>query len=815
MDNAPVLEPLSESLPDPVSFSPQRPSTPGLSSIVSIPEQIADRITIGPPPSWVVERELEAETADPVPNNRWQLIDRQYHATRHERYLRVVRKLDTISALQEAGQWSANLDPRSDHLTIHSLAVIRGEQRTENARLERLRVLQREAGLEYLLIQGDLTVVAVLEDLRIGDTLDLSCTSHGAPLVFPNHFCNWQTIPGRLPLRTYHFSVRFPKDHPLRWKSHDPEFAPAIREESGETEWSWKTSVTPNYDFEHNIPAWHLMGRWIQVSDFASWSEVAAGFARTWQDNLADRELLRLAESIVAEGGTAAQQVERALTYLQDQIRYLSLDGDLGGNVPSPPGLVLQRGFGDCKDKAFIAAHLLRLLGIPARPMLVSSGFRQSVREFLPMPVFDHAIVEYDLDGKRRWVDMTIAMQGGTALTRPGVPFRLGLPIGPGVHDLEPIASDPIGDRYELRETYLIDTTGRNSSLRVVLTVTGRQAEIWRRSIAEEEPELFALRREQFYQRVFPHAKRAGKLEWQDDRERNEFRLGEMFDLHESDSPTYERRGVRFRMVAHTIQSFLGFQAAGERKHPWALPGPLRVKHIIELESPGLRPPHSKGVRVDNDAFRFASQWQGQQGITTVTFSLAISQEAVLPKAFEEYKRDVLEVHRHLGIIGHLSPGSAISWRKRALENVLTPRRTSTVEPRSQQPSPAEKVPLPVAAPPCASREFIAPQTSINGNPDRSGNVTPRKERGAPAAATRQRGEIRRPDPTLPPRVRHDPATSAPDRIGSAKPGSQSGSHPSRRQRRKRRQRQYLVVGLAVVVGIGLLLLAIHFFPHL
>ncbi|HEY3898563.1 MAG TPA: DUF3857 domain-containing transglutaminase family protein [Chthoniobacter sp.] len=798
------LEPLSGELPEAVGFSPELATTTAVDAIGAIPSGVLEKVTITPPEPWVVERELE-EKEGATATNPWLLMDRQFRA--EGCYIRDVHRLDTLGAVRRASQWRVDFDPRNERLIIHSLAVIRGEQRGENAKVERLRVLQREAGLEGLNVGGLLTVVVLMEDVRVGDVLDLSYTVEGRSLVCPDRFACWITMPEGMRVQAFHLSARFATGRAMRWKSNDPQLTPTVREEGGETEWSWQSSGTPRVEMERNVPARFCLGRWIQISDFASWAEVAAGVAAAWKEDLECAEIVELAESISAAGGTPAQRIERALTFLQDEVRYLSVSGELGGQVPTPPGLVLRRRFGDCKDKSFAAAHLLRRLGTPARPVLVHSVLGPAVQDFLPMlGVFNHAIVEYEVGGERRWVDVTASLQGGTALTRPGAPFRLGLPIGPGVQDLEPIATDGASHRLELRETFFLDTSGRTSSLRVAVTAGGREAEYWRRSMAEIGTDDFARSRERFLQRIFRHAKRAGKLEWEDDRQANEFVVGEVFDLNEGEDFNYKQRAARFRMTAHTIQAVLGYHHVGKREHPWALQYPCRIKHVLEIDSPSLQKPQAKVERVNGKAFRFSCHWQGHQGLATITFSLQTLKDAVPPEEFEAFKLDVQEVWRKIGIMGRLPPGSAVSWKKRSPDSVL-PRRRNRMpsEAPGAQGETDESGPLPALAPALApasaSPEAIAPRSLPGGGAARSG-VAPRKESAGAVLqplSRSERKEIRRPNFAMAPENE----------------SSREARADRRRARRQARQRERMMFwgggALIVVLLVVVIIIAIRF----
>ena len=49
-----------------------------------------------------------------------------------------------------------------------------------------------------------------------------------------------------------------------------------------------------------------------------------------------------------------------ALRMIQDNIRYASISTGPGSYRPHPSDLVLERNFGDCKDKSLLLVNLLR-----------------------------------------------------------------------------------------------------------------------------------------------------------------------------------------------------------------------------------------------------------------------------------------------------------------------------------------------------------------------------------------------------------------------------------------------------------------------
>jgi hypothetical protein len=696
-----------------------------------VPPSARERVTIAPPAEWVSIRAVDETPGTAAPGaSALLLFDRQHHASLGARYERSVRLLKTVQAVHEAAQWRLDFDPGTQRVAVHSVAIRRADQCIEHAAPERLRLLQREENLERLVIDGRVTVVLLIEDVRVGDIIDASFTVQSQSRILPEHFWTFCVVPTHVPLRAFHLSVRYPNSRALRWKASDDDFAPVFHKHGDESEWHWKLEEVRPRDVEPAVPGWHIGDPWMQVSDCASWDQVAIGFQEAWREELNAPELIEAANQIAAAAATPAERADRALTLVQDDVRYLSLNSGLGGQVPSPPGVVLRRRFGDCKDKSFLAAHLLRRLGIPARPVLINTALRHTIEPLLPMPdAFNHVVVEYEVAGKRRWVDVTLPMQGGGALNRPMPEFRLGLPIGPGVTALDRLASVAgLNDHYELRETFTIDTAGRPSMLKVLVTASGTEAENLRRELAMEGPETVARSREQFYRQFFADLRRVGTLEWRDDRAHNEMRLAELFDIRGVTVPGRDAQTCVFEHRAHLIQAVLGFSETGARKQPFGLRYPCHVHHWIEIESPALSggPGHTRPGR--DLAFRFSCDLNEQYGRIIAHYSLRTLADAVRPDRFEQYKTKVREIWPCTFLHVVLPLGLALPKRNRAAGSLLPAapparknkaRNDAAVEnpAPSELTLPAEPAPALAPAPGSAVETVAAPAESALPSP--------------------------------------------------------------------------------------------------
>lgn len=748
-----------------------------------VPPSFRERVTVAPPAEWVSPREDAAPAAEAgAGTNAILLIDSRHHATRRENYERLVYRLDTTQEVHHAAQWKRSFDPHVEQLTIHALIVRRGGAARDHARPEAIRLLQREESLDRLVIDGWVTAMVLLEDVRVGDIVDVSYSIRTTPRLLPERYWLHARVPAHLPLHRFRLEVRFPTAEAMRWKSSADDFAPSVQKVGGETIWTWSVDDAPVIELEPGVPGWLRVERWLQVSDIASWGEVAAGTMTAWTEQFDSPELLRLTEEIAAAAATPVERCSRALTFIQDEIRYLSVDTGQGGQIPAAPATVLRRRFGDCKDKSFLAAHLLRRLGIPARTVLVSTGQRQAVGDLLPMPdAFNHAIVEYEIDGKRRWADTTLTQQGGGALARSVPDFRRGLPIAPEVTELvdQPPAPDT-HDVTDLHETFFVDTAFGVSTLRVLLTARGREADALRRRFALEGAEAVTRERLEHYRAAFPHLERVGTLEWRDDRERNQFLLGEIFDAAHLLVPGRNQETAVFIFSTGVIRAHLAAPNTIRRIHPLAVAHPCRIEHRIVIESPAIQRGAATSHKSPGFPFQLSCTATPQPGRYTVHFSFRTTADAVPPDKFESFRKKIREVWDWTTIHYELPTGVTVPWSNRQHAQLL---------PRPQPPQAAVH---PVASPLPTS---IAPALGFR---DPAYHEPAEEPPTAPLEATTA--------PVL-------PEEEAADDVAAPEEESDDAPSPRRRRRRRRTKSNLegLWVGLAIVLvgaaGLALVLL--------
>ncbi|MDP9051007.1 MAG: DUF3857 domain-containing protein [Acidobacteriota bacterium] len=150
----------------------------------------------------------------------------------------------------------------------------------------------------------------------------------------------------------------------------------------------------------------------VEFGTGASWADVAAAYAA-----LADPQtVIAEATAILPENLPADRmaKIGAIVQRLHKEVRYTGVEFGAAKLTPQRPSEVIQRHYGDCKDKATLLVAMLRASGIPANLALLSAGPGMDVDPELPgMNQFDHAIVHVPASGSGEggegdlWIDAT------------------------------------------------------------------------------------------------------------------------------------------------------------------------------------------------------------------------------------------------------------------------------------------------------------------------------------------------------------------------------------------------------------------------
>ena len=615
----------------------------------------------GPVPDWISPCAFDESFKSPNGAQiTYLLIDNQIHAERHELFIRQVVRLETMEAVQHWSQWRLQFEPKQQFITLHSLKIRRGQDEIDQSNLEKAHFLQREEGLERFVLLGWFTLLMILEDVRPGDILDFAYTIESSSELFPNQGGYFFTLPQGMSVGKYHFAVQFADARQRKWKSSSAGLSPVERRENGMTFWKWSGEKFVAPKLEVNTPSWHVGYLWIQVSDFADWQTVAAGISKMWVAEADDSTIAELAKEIEGQESNLPRRVERAIRLVQDECRYLSVNLEFSGQVPTPPGAVARRRYGDCKDLSFLLVNLLEKLGVRARPLLVNTFLRKSVLNFMPMPsLFNHAIVELEVDGKRRWIDTTFKQQGGGVFNRFIPAYDLGLPVDAAATSLVESPELKMSDLFDCHEHVLLDTKNGSSLMAVTLHIEGNQADLHRIQFNKLGLEEWSKQRLESMVNRYRSVKRVGALKCQDDRDANVFVLTEVFEIEFKLGKHANPKLRVFQLPGGWFNTVLPMPPKGERHNPFLLPYPCAINYVVDVDNRGINRLRLNQPRIDirtNFAVISRTDRVGF-GHFTMRVALQTKADSVTPESIEEHMTFVEKVATTCNRVLNLAPG--------------------------------------------------------------------------------------------------------------------------------------------------------------
>lgn len=139
----------------------------------------------------------------------------------------------------------------------------------------------------------------------------------------------------------------------------------------------------------------------IAPGQFEGWPDVARWLHALSDASAQSSEDVTTKARELTEGLTSDFDRVAAIGRFAQRVQYVSIQtgvGRGGGYQPRPASLVLQRNYGDCKDKASLMRAMLAALGIKSYLVSIYSGDRNYVRSEWPSPQqFNHAIIAVSL----------------------------------------------------------------------------------------------------------------------------------------------------------------------------------------------------------------------------------------------------------------------------------------------------------------------------------------------------------------------------------------------------------------------------------
>lgn len=532
---------------------------------IALPAQAFVRGT--PLPTWF-QRETRLPDGDPREPIAFLLADSHFRVDATPAVV-VHRALvaNDATALAQVGQFPIGLQPDFQRVELHWLKVWRNGQASDKLREATVRFYHSERGAEQGLYTGSVTAVVITPDLRPGDILEVIYSLVGQNPVFAGRYVDSASWDTGLPIRWRRVILDHPAGRPVRYRLIGAGAAGAVAARESDRQGrhlvTFEDRELPAIDTEVLVPPDVHPARWIQFSEFRDWRDVASWAADLFRDGGTAVLPVLPATAEPAEG------VAEALAFVQENIRYLSISLAENSHRPHPPGEVLDKRYGDCKDKSLLLVHWLRRQGIAADPVLVSTQYR-TLEGLLPSPlVFDHAIVQAVVAGRTYYLDPTNQRQGSRLATlAPALPGSDALVATPTTAALVRIPpADPVpAVTNRLRERVQVDRFGDAATMEVETTHWGEEAEAVRRNLARLTPLQIRKAYESLLDRRYPQAQLTEPPRIADDRQENRLSVTLQYRIANLFEQSGDRWSVRYE--ASNLLDPLPQPASAKRRAP-------------------------------------------------------------------------------------------------------------------------------------------------------------------------------------------------------------------------------------------------------
>ncbi|MBN8709207.1 MAG: DUF3857 domain-containing protein [Verrucomicrobia bacterium] len=565
----------------------------------------------GPAPAWAQPEQIPPPVDKKERNGSriWLLRDEQANAAEQASYHHYARQFSTKSSVENDSSITILVDPSYQRLVLNKLVIHRDGREIDRLPEQELRILHREERLDRNMFDGELSVIMVLEDIRVGDVVEYAFTYEGENPIFGGKFMDSFGTVDDDPISAMSYRLLWPKGREVQVRNHNTDLSPAKTDlPDGSSEYRWTARDVRPLIPDDDLPDWYDPWGWVQLSEWKTWGDVARWGVPLYNTSEPlpgeiEEELTRIRSLPKPE-----DQVRAALWYVQDNIRYLGIE--IGPNAHQPHRIseIVARRFGDCKDKTILLCAMLRNLGFQADPALVTTDGWLKHDNWLPSAwAFDHVVVHLSLNGKTYWLDPTEDNQGG-ALGEIYFPdYHQALVLRDDTTDLTEIkAGGYETSSTDVKENYdFPDFTGL-VNLSVETTYRGHAADVMRRHLENYSSEEITKNYRNFYGRDHDNIQSLDSPEFTDDRSRNIITCREKYVIRDFWKDGDTRNKLKGKIDADIVSERLSRPDSSSREMPYAIDFPSRVSSVIELSFPRSMNFDSDSETVNDPSFHYS-----------------------------------------------------------------------------------------------------------------------------------------------------------------------------------------------------------------
>jgi hypothetical protein len=505
-------------------------------------------------------------------------------------FRRQATKVVDRQGLEAAAQSKITVDPAIQRLIVHRVALWRDGRMIDQTATAAIDLLRRENELDNGVITGERTALVRLEDVRVGDVVDIAWSWQDIGGAWRGNFFDTADLGWSVPTGLTRYRLTMPAGRPLVARSFENPPPPTVRRVGDTVIREWRVLDPDPVADSTGSPKWWSPWARVSLATMADWRTIDAWSQPFYAQDLSlPADFAARVDAIATASPDPKRRAIAALRLVQDSIRYTSLSIGAGSFVPHPPATTVRNGFGDCKDKTLLLVAVLRHLGLSAWPALTDTEQGPALDRILPAAnAFDHVITLATIAGRNYWLDATMDHQGGSLDTLAPLTYGFALPLRPGQDRLVAIPNPvPAAPTMATTERYTLDGSGMTIDIHTIYTVD--EADIERAKLAKDGLAKTESNELDSYRNFYPGLQSSGSVGVADDRDANRLIVHQRF-LLPATADDYARTTRSLEIQADTIRGLYTRPGGPTRAAPVAMTFSINRTHRMIIDVAGFRP---------------------------------------------------------------------------------------------------------------------------------------------------------------------------------------------------------------------------------
>ncbi|MFL5322297.1 MAG: transglutaminase domain-containing protein [Myxococcaceae bacterium] len=402
--------------------------------------------------------------------------------------------------------------------------------------------------------------------------------------------------------------------------------------------------------YEPQMPQSYEVTARLHVSSVPSWDVFASWTEALFQDALRDSpEVKELAQKLFDGANDPNEKLLRLQTFMMKEIRYeQDYESMIAGVKPHPAPMVLERKYGDCKDKTVLFMTLAKLGGIETRYALIRTRDWGEVHDEVPDQQFNHVIVyvpEQSGIATGRYFDPTADALDLVTLRSDDVGTK-SFVLDPSTHQWKfqtvPYQGPELNSQKMNLDVALSDDGAAAATVKA--TYVGEYGSAYRR--LARNPDLFKRWMQNFASAIY----NGSELKSADDAPNpDDVRAPAQVGISLAARNVAKKEGNELRLpLPHDVSPVQNFKLSS-RKHPLVLSVPRRFEWAGTVKLAGALPSRlPEATKFESECLDYRRTLSVEKDTVKFEHALDFKCERIAPEKYGEAMKAAIDVQRLL-----------------------------------------------------------------------------------------------------------------------------------------------------------------------